>query len=133
MGFAMKWSSMPKAPTTVKALSDSIQLQVTLSNTGSRDGDEVVFIFHQPLVVDAKGSLPTKQLIAFERATLAKSASTQISFTISASQLGLVDNSGSTLLFPGLHALLVSRGHGAVLSCSVTVQGQVPIMIKPWL
>jgi len=106
---------------------------VTLTNTGSREGDEVVFIFHQPLHVEVSSPLPAKQLISFERCNLGRGTSTQVTFTVSASELGLVDDMGNTNLYPGLHVLHVSRGHGKVLSQNVTVQVSEPLLIETLL
>jgi len=127
--FSLAWTAPTTKSTTVHALTDSILLDVTLTNDGSREGDEVVFVYHQPLVVDAPAPLPAKRVVAFKRFSLMKGATVHFTFNVSAADLGLVDNNGNTLLYPGLHALQVSRGHGDVLLRNLTVQTAAPLVI----
>ncbi len=58
----------------------NISVQLQLSNTGNRDGDEVVqFYVH---VSGATVQRPIKQLVAFERVHLAAGATTTVRFTL---------------------------------------------------
>ena len=44
--------------------------------------------------------------------------------------VGTWDDAGSTMLFPGEHALVLSRGHGPTLTLHVTVQCGQPLVIE---
>merc|ERR1712056_2872 len=68
--FSMAWNLPEKQTSVVRALSDTISLELTLTNTGAREGDEVVFVYQQPLAVDAPGPLPAKRVVAFKRFSL---------------------------------------------------------------
>ncbi len=58
----------------------SVNVQMQLTNTGKRDGDEIVqFYVH---VVDGLVQRPIKQLVGFERVHLAAGASTTVRFTL---------------------------------------------------
>lgn len=67
------------------AISDSIRLSVTVSNTGKYDGDEVIQIYvKQP--EDSKEK-PIKSLIAFERTNFVQGETKNVSFVIPVSRL----------------------------------------------
>ena len=67
------------------AISDSIRLSVTVSNTGKYDGDEVIQIYvKQP--EDSKEK-PIKSLIAFERINFIQGETKNVSFVIPVSRL----------------------------------------------
>jgi beta-glucosidase len=63
----------------------SIEVEVTLKNTGSREGTEVVQLYTR----DVAGSIarPVKELKDFRRVTLPAGESTRVAFTITADQL----------------------------------------------
>ena len=103
---------------------------MTVTNTGSVTGDEVVFLWKKssaPAVAwAAKVGQPTpvvpnKELIGFDRVTLAPGASTVVHFNVTAAKLTTVDEFGTRAVLPGVHTLLMSRGHGEVLSLDVAV------------
>jgi len=133
--FALAWEGggqEPPAAEVVTSLNDTVTLEFEVANTGAElPGEEVVFVFHQPLSVPgAPAPLPIKQLVAFRRVALAQGASVSLSVVVPAADLGLVDDAGSTVLFPGEHALVLSRGHGPTLTLHVTVQCEQPLVIE---
>ncbi len=69
--------------------SGTLPVQVTVRNTGSRAGDEVVQVY----VTDVAASVtrPVKQLRAFERVSLAPGESKTLAFTLGPRDLGLLD------------------------------------------
>lgn len=133
--FAMDWDGAPPGGGIVTKPSDSITLAVKVDNVGSRDGDEVVMLFHSPGEVVAPPGLPLpkRRLVRFERLGIPRGASRVVTFTVSAAELGLVDFSGDTVLYPGPHLLYADRGHGPALSLNVSVQIAAPVMIESLL
>ena len=56
--FDVQWATPPPALATVGATSDSVtSYKVTVKNTGSVDGDEVVFAYTKPKALTLRGSL----------------------------------------------------------------------------
>ena len=63
----------------------SIDLSVTLTNTGQRDGEEVVQLYFSDSV--ASVTRPVTQLLGFARVPLAAGSSSQVTFTVHADRL----------------------------------------------
>ncbi len=75
-----------KLSSSVLNKQDSITITVTLRNTGSRAGEEVVQLYVRDLL--AKGiSRPMKELKGFEKVALEPGEETQVSFTLQADDL----------------------------------------------
>ena len=66
-------------------------------------------------------AIPNKELIGFGRVTLAPGASTVVHFNVTGAKLTTVDEFGTRAVLPGMHTLLMTRGHGEVLSLSINV------------
>ena len=65
---------------------------MTVANTGSRKGDEVVQLYlHDPV---ASISQPIRRLRGFERVTLDPGQARTVSFTLDKSDFGFYDNRG---------------------------------------
>lgn len=83
----------------------------TVTNTGNREGDEVVQIYH---VAHSIGKvdhpLPKRALVGFTRVTIPAESSTSVSFSLSVDTLKVVNQLGVRTLYPGTHLLIVSRG-----------------------
>jgi hypothetical protein len=73
--------------------------------------------------VDSPPIDPTaiKQLVAYQRVTLAAGASTVVTFNVRATMLSTVDRFGTRHVLGGEHELIFSRGHGPELRRAVTV------------
>jgi mannose-6-phosphate isomerase-like protein (cupin superfamily) len=77
----------------------SLQASVTVTNTGSRKGDEVVQLYlHDPV---ASISQPVRRLRGFERVTLAPGQSRTVTFTLDKSDFGFYDDRGRLVVEPG--------------------------------
>jgi len=68
---------------------DTITITVAISNTGAREGSEVVQLY----VRDVVGSVsrPVKQLVGFERVTLAPGETRTVTFTLAVAALAFYD------------------------------------------
>ena len=100
---------------------------VKVTNTGSVTGDEVVFLFHNASAParrhgGATAPVPLKQLVGFQRVTLAPGASTTVRFNVTAQLLSTVDVNGTRHVLPGVHGLILSRGHGEELRFNLPVE-----------
>jgi beta-glucosidase len=78
---------------------ESIAVDVTVTNTGERAGDEVVQLYiHDP---QASLTRPVLELKAFRRVELAAGASCTLTFTVPAGQLGFYDRDLVYVVEPG--------------------------------
>jgi len=126
--FDIKWDTPPPARHVVSsATSPKTTYKVTVTNTGSVEGDEVVLAFTKPqataVLKASLGGAPIeiKRLFGFERVTLAPGASTTLSFDLTPEHLALVDADGHTGLHPAETDIVFSRGHGAELVAKAAV------------
>jgi len=94
---------------------------VTVTNTGSRQGSEVVQWYIGDRV--AKGVRPYKELRAFERITLEPGESKEVVWTIDADQLGYFEPAGLTwTLEPGEVEIMVGRNAADTQMALLTVR-----------
>jgi beta-glucosidase len=96
-----------------------VRATVTVKNTGTRAGDEVVQLYLRDPV--ASLSQPVRRLRGFERVTLAPGQTQQVSFTVDRSDVGFWDNRGKYLVEPGEIQLFVGNSSQATLTKSFTV------------
>lgn len=109
----------------------ALSASITVKNTGSVAGDEVVFLYKksdQPVLSWAEQeqlappTLPARELIGFGRVTLAPGASAVVHFNSTATKLSTVDDFGTRHVLPGEHKLIFSRGHGEELTMGLAVR-----------
>lgn len=87
---------------------DQQAVQVTVTNTGDRPGDESVLLFVRQLY----GSLTpaVRRLRGVERVTLAPGQSRAVTFTLGADELSIVGRDGRNALEPGEYEVQVGGG-----------------------
>lgn len=93
-------------------------------NTGTVAGDEVVMVFHQAGDAMRKAAdhpIPLKSLVQFDRVSLARGASTTITFTLPKAAFELTTTDGNKTVTPGQRSILFSRGTGVDVSIPVTL------------
>ena len=78
---------------------DSIEVQITLKNTSTITGKEVVQLYIQDLF--ASVTRPVKELKAFRLVELVPDESKTITFSLSEKELGFYDNTGNFIIEPG--------------------------------
>jgi beta-glucosidase len=101
--------------------SGSLTATVTITNTGDRAGDDVVQLYiHDPV---ASISQPVRRLRGFERVTLGKGETTQVTFTLDKSDFGFYDNRGKLVVEPGVIDVYAGDSSTADLTKSFTVTG----------
>jgi hypothetical protein len=86
-----------------------------VTNTGSRDGDEIVMVYHSAgadIRKNVPHPVPIKALVEFERVFVPVRGRTEIDFVLFDNALELVNQNGIKVLYPGQHSLIFSRGYG---------------------
>jgi len=92
---------------------------VTVKNTGSRRGDEVVQLYiHDPV---ASISQPVRRLRGFERVTLAPGQARKVKFRLTGADVGFYNNSGRFVVEPGKINVYVGNRSSGGLTDSFTV------------
>jgi beta-glucosidase len=101
----------------------SVQVQVT--NTSQRDGDEVAQLY---LHFGAAPGAPTRALRGFERLHLKAGESRTVHFALTARQLSHVNDAGQTVVTAGHYEVSVGSGQPQmtpdVISAALSVQGE---------
>ncbi|MFV3130400.1 glycoside hydrolase family 3 N-terminal domain-containing protein [Niveispirillum sp. KHB5.9] len=113
-GFGLTYSTFElEAPVLSRGqigTGDSVDVSVTIRNTGSRPADQVVQIY----VRDEEASVtrPVKELKRFQRVTLAAGASTTVRFTLTPDDLSLWNLDMKRVVEPGIFT--ISAGFDSV-------------------
>ncbi|GAB5360883.1 hypothetical protein AAMO2058_000665800 [Amorphochlora amoebiformis] len=111
---------------TSKTPSEDVTLArvtVVVTNTGSREGDEVVQVYSMPPNKTYNHPTPIKTLVAYQRVHLEAGERKQIDFELDATAFSLVNKEGSRYLASGFHEVVISRGHGEVERVTVELSG----------
>ncbi len=117
------YSGLMVSPVSSKA-GDLVNVSVTVTNSGSVKGDEVVELYLNP---PATAGGPVRALKGFKRISLDPGASTQVQFALTPRDLSSVRSDGSRAVFPGNYVLSVGGsqpgGVGGVLEARFHVNG----------
>jgi beta-glucosidase len=99
-----EFSKLRIAPTTVQ-VGGEVTVQIDVTNTGERSGDEVVQLYtHQQVLFVTR---PIKELKAFKRVPLEPRQTQTITFHISTNQLGFYDRDNHFVVEPGTVEVMV--------------------------
>ncbi len=106
-GYGLSYSSFRYGPvklsaSTVKA-GEPLEAKVTVTNTGSRDGDEVV----QAYVKTPQPNGPIHSLAAFERVTLKAGESRELTLRLDPRSISSVDDKGDRSVLAGKYQLSI--------------------------
>ena len=105
----------------------SLQYAVQVTNNGSVTGDDVLFLYYQPVATPTQPrSRLLRQLLDYKRVHLAPGQSATVPFSITARSLAMVDRStGDVVSAPGtFRIVVVTNGAGAALAQEVVVRGK---------
>ncbi|GAA3900767.1 hypothetical protein GCM10023084_61500 [Streptomyces lacrimifluminis] len=104
----------------------ALHVHVTLSNTGTRSGSEVVQLYVRAL--DARYEAPRLRLADFRKVRLEPGASREVAFRLAAEQLAHWDvATGAFTVDPGAYEVLVARSaEHVVRTAPLTVTGPAP-------
>ena len=99
-----KYSDLHLSKNTISK-NESLQADVTITNTGQYNGDEVVQLY---IAHDGIHYAPLQALKAFKRITLSPGQSQKVSFTIAPELLKLIDNGGHSTFIPGKVKIIIA-------------------------
>ncbi|HKO13459.1 MAG TPA: glycoside hydrolase family 3 C-terminal domain-containing protein, partial [Acidobacteriaceae bacterium] len=112
-----------KGPTTVNA-GDPAKVQVTVTNSGSVAGDDVVELY---LTQPKRDATPQRELAGFQRIHLAPKQSTQVEFTIDPRFIAQVDDQGNRVIVPGRYTVYAGGsqpGYGETQTAEFNISGE---------
>ena len=101
-GFGLSYTNFKYSDLSIPAeakVGDKINVSVKVTNTGDRDGEEVVQLY----LTDEKASSPRpiRQLEGFKRVSLKKGESKTVEFTLEPRQLSMINNKDKQVVEPG--------------------------------
>jgi beta-glucosidase len=126
-GFGLSYTRFDYSNLTLSKSSlsagDTVEVSATVTNAGSRTGDEVVELYVKDL--EASCTVPHHDLRGFERITLAPGESRTVRFELDARALSLIDERGRRVLEPGRFRITV--GGSQPDARSVALMGKAPL------
>lgn len=98
---------------------DNLTVAVAVSNTGDKDGEEVIQVY----LTDKKGSTPRplKQLVGFKRIKLTAGESKTVSFEVTDRQMSMINKKTERVIEPGEFSIAVGGGQPSVSKTSSNV------------
>ena len=103
------------------AAGEELRVKVTVSNTGSVAGDEVVQLYLSDL--QASVEVPLRHLEGVQRVHLKPGQIREVEFTVSPRQMALIDEEGRCILEPGRFRVSVGGSQPDERSRALTGQG----------
>jgi beta-glucosidase-like glycosyl hydrolase len=101
-------------------------ISCTVLNTGSRDGDEVLQVYHRAssgLRSQLTHPAPIRALVGFQRSSVSAAPGYKaVKMTVPLERLVLTNNNGDKVLYAGTHELLVTNGVQEDIVFSVNVE-----------
>jgi beta-glucosidase len=123
-GFGLSYTTFEVSDLSLSSSSvsrnGSLTASVTVRNTGSRKGDEVVQLYLNDPV--ASISQPVRRLRGFERVTLDRGESERVRFRLDSSDWGFYDNRGRFVVEPGQIDVYAGNSSSAEMKQSFTVR-----------
>ena len=119
-----EYSKLALSATSIKPC-DSLNVTVSVQNTGQVSGDEVIQVYVEPPKLSGKPFIPNIQLVGFERVSLAPSATHTGHYEVNAYLLSLVDEDGEHYVFPGQYTVVATGGLEDKLTGQFTIEGSV--------
>lgn len=105
-------------PASIRA-GESATVTVTVENTGTRAGDEVLQLYVRDVVSSV--TRPVKELAGFERLTLRPGEKRTVTFTVGPGTLALIDRSMKRVVEPGRFELMVGTDSARTKSLHLEV------------
>ncbi len=122
-GYGLSYTRFDYSDLRLEVTPSDVAVEVTVTNTGNRDGDEVV----QAYVADCASAhrTPLRQLAAFQRVPLAAGESRVVPLRIPRERLQVTDTAGRRFVEPGEFRLSVGGSQPDARSRALT--GQPPL------
>jgi beta-glucosidase len=117
-----------RVPISPVAAGQSVNAEVTVTNTGKRAGDEVVQLY---LNFPPVNGAPLVALRGFERVHLEPGASRQVHFELKSRELGMVTEAGNPIVASGDYRVSIGGGQpdttAAFVSGKFIIDGQIAL------
>jgi len=126
-GFGLNYTTFSYSPVTTTGIAartaDGSQaithVSCTVTNTGSRDGDEIVQFYIRDL--EASIARPVKELKGFKRIHLKAGETQQVTFDVTPDMLSFYNGQGQLVFEPGKFELMIGPNSDEVKRTTVTV------------
>ncbi|WP_178382070.1 glycoside hydrolase family 3 C-terminal domain-containing protein, partial [Paenibacillus sp. P32E] len=115
---SFRYSELQVEPQAITA-DQTATVRVTVTNTGEREGAEVVQLYISDVV--SKVSRPAKELKGFRKITLAPGAAQIVEFEVGLEQLQYIGPEAQPVVEPGGFKVLVGRHVNEVLEAALEV------------
>ena len=123
-GYGLSYTTFAYSPLTLSServtADGSVTATVTVTNTGKREGTEVVQLYIRDRVSSI--ARPVKELKGFRRLSLAAEASQTVTFTLTAHDLQYLDAEGNPVLEPGTFDIMVGANSADVQTATLTLE-----------
>lgn len=116
-GHGLSYTRFSYSDLEVEQVGDVVEVVVTVANTGERAGSEVVQLYIHDQV--ASISRPNKELKGFEKLALEPGEEAKVTFTLTESELGFYDPSGTFRIEPGVYDIYVGGSSETVLAADI--------------
>lgn len=118
-GYGLSYSSFEYSDLSTATVDGKVKVSVTVKNTSSVDGEEVVQLYIRDKV--ASVTRPVKELKGFEKVSIKAGESQQVSFTLTDKELGFYNNKGVYIVEPGEFDIMVGGSSAAGLTDTITL------------
>lgn len=122
-GYGLSYTSFEYAPVTLSSadmpLDGTVTASVTVTNTGGRDGDEIVQLYIRDIY--ATSTRPVKELKAFRKVHVKAGESVKVDFELTASDLSYYNHALEYVCEPGDFDIMVGPNSRDVQSSRLTV------------
>ncbi len=122
-GFGLSFTRFEYSRLGVLTLAEGLEVRVTVTNLGERDGEEVVQLYLATL--DAPCRVPHHELRGFERVAVKAKSSIEVRFCLGLRDLAYVDERGWRIFQPG--RFRISVGGSQPDPRSVELMSQAPL------
>lgn len=125
-GYGLTYTSFETSDLRVRARRETVSVEVTVTNTGSRAGKHVVQLYVSPAPASVRR--PVRELRAFEKVALDPGESTEVRFELDDRAFAYWDaRTGGSLVPGGEYRIEIGdSAHDIVLSAVVTRRGPAP-------
>ena len=113
-GYGLSYTTFSYSDLQVKSSGDAVQLAVTVTNSGAREGEEIVQCYVQDKV--AKRARPVKQLKDYQKVLLQPGESVTVEFELPFEKLGYYDQKMDYVLEAGAFTFFVGGNSRYTLS-----------------
>lgn len=119
-GYGLSYTEYAYSDLTVTAENQILKASVTVTNTGSRDGEEVVQLYIRDLAADRVR--PVKQLKAFRKIALSAGEAKTVSFELPVAELGYYDWNMNYCVDDGEYRVFVGGSSADTLEAAVILK-----------